>query len=72
MKTTIIGSLIYGVLFAALTTVADAKPNTPKFWALLGISAAMVINEMWQKQIKLIFYRYFPIFIPLLLDFQWQ
>ena len=30
MKTTIIGSLIYGVLFAALTTVADAKPNTPK------------------------------------------
>ena len=49
MKTTIIGSLIYGVLFAALTTVADAKPNTPKFWALLVISAAMVINEMWQK-----------------------
>lgn len=49
MKTTIIGSLIYGVLFVALTTVADAKPNTQKFWTLLGISAAMVINEMWQK-----------------------
>ena len=49
MKTTIIGSLIYGVLFAALTIVADVNPNSPKFWALLGISAAMVINEMWQK-----------------------
>lgn len=49
MKTTIIGSLIYGVLFAALTTVADAKPNTPKFWALLGISACNGYNEMWQK-----------------------
>lgn len=31
MKTTIIGSLMYGMLFAALTTVAEAKPNTPKF-----------------------------------------
>lgn len=49
MTRTIIGSLIYGILFAALTIVANAKPNTPKFWALLGISIAMVINEMWQK-----------------------
>lgn len=49
MKRMIIRNLIDGVLFATLVTVANAKVNTPKFWALFGISIAMVINEMWQK-----------------------
>ena len=49
MKTTIIGSLIYGVLFAALTIVADAKPNTPKFWALLGISVLTQLQPCLRK-----------------------
>lgn len=47
MKRAIIGALINGGLFAALTTVANVKPNSTEFWALLGISTAMMINAMW-------------------------
>ena len=47
MKRTIIGALINGILFVALTTVANAKPNTLEFWALFVISAAMIANAIW-------------------------
>lgn len=48
MKRMIIKNMIHGVLFATLVTVANVKVDTPKFWALFGISIAMIINEMWQ------------------------